>query len=166
VLAIGGLLAIAVPQASHPRLVWNASDSVPIGLYRLAPRAPRVGDLAIVRLPHAVRALAAARGYLGADALLIKPVAAGPGDVVCRHGMTVSINGRVAARARDADASHRPLSSWNGCVTLNEGQLFLLAQALDSFDSRYFGPVNRINVLGSGHPIWLARPPASVATPA
>jgi conjugative transfer signal peptidase TraF len=161
VLAIG-LLAIAAPRAGHPHLVWNASDSVPIGLYRLVQRAPLVGDLAIVRLPVAVRALARARGYLGADALLLKPVAAGPGDIVCRHGMTVSINGIIAARARDADAPGRPLPRWNGCVTLAEGQVFLLAAVPDSFDSRYFGPVDRTHVLGSGHPLWLGRSRAPV----
>jgi conjugative transfer signal peptidase TraF len=114
------------------------------------------GELAIVRLPAAVRELAAARGYLGAGALLIKPVAAGSGDVVCRRAGFVSINGRIAARAHHSDASGRPLPRWSGCLTLAEGQLFLLAAASDSFDSRYFGPVDRTHVLGSGQPIWQA----------
>jgi type IV secretory pathway protease TraF len=80
--------------------------------------------------------------------------------------MTVSINGRVVAHARYADASDRPLPRWNGCITLAGGQLFLLAPAADSFDSRYFGPVDRIHVLGSGHPIWLARSSGFGTTPA
>lgn len=79
---------------------------------------PVVGDLAIVRLPALVRAYAAARGYLGTGVLLIKPVVAGPGDVVCRHGGLLSINGRVAARTRYADASRRLLPRWSGCLTL------------------------------------------------
>src|SRR5262245_51208589 len=98
-----GILAIVGPRASQPRLVWNASASVPVGLYRLEARMPRAGELAVVRLPPAVHALATERGYLGADALLIKPVGAGPGDVVCRRARVVSVNGRIAARVRYAD---------------------------------------------------------------
>jgi conjugative transfer signal peptidase TraF len=153
-----GLLAILSPRADHPRVLWNASRSVPIGLYLVTPRTPASGDLAVVRLPGAIHALAVARGYLGASALLIKPVAAGPHDVVCRHGQTVTINGRVVAHARNADASGRLLLRWSACLTLAEGQLFVLSAGPDSFDSRYFGPVDRIHVLGSGHPIWQARP--------
>jgi conjugative transfer signal peptidase TraF len=162
-----GILAIVAPRASHPRFVWNASASVPAGLYRLASRMPGAGELAIVRLPAGMRAFAAARGYLGAGALLIKPVAAGPGDVVCRRARVVSINGRIVARARYADASGRLLPRWSGCLTLTDGQLFLLAAVPDSFDSRYFGPVDRIHVLGSGHPIWQAGPSSvsSTSTP-
>jgi type IV secretory pathway protease TraF len=139
---------------------------VPVGLYHLAQGTPVVGDLAIVRLPAAVHALATARGYLGTGALLIKPVAAGPGDIVCRHAGLVSINGRIAARTRYTDALRRPLPRWNGCLALAEGQLFLLSTVPDSFDSRYFGPVDRVHVLGSGHPIWQARSSGPTATPA
>jgi type IV secretory pathway protease TraF len=119
-----------------------------------------------VRLPAAVRAFAAARGYLGVDALLIKPVAAGPGGVVCRHGRFVSINGRIAARIRYADVSGRLLPRWSGCLTLAEGQLFLLSTVPDSFDSRYFGTVHRVHVLGSGHPIWQVRSAGPMFAPA
>jgi type IV secretory pathway protease TraF len=124
---------------------------------------PASGELAIVRLSDSMHALAATRGYLGIGALLIKPVAAGPGDVVCRRASFVSINGRVAARARRFDASGRVLPRWSGCFTLAEGQLFLLSTVPDSFDSRYFGPVDRVHVLGSGHPIW--QPRSSGPTP-
>jgi conjugative transfer signal peptidase TraF len=147
------LLAIASPQTT-PRLLWNASPSVPVGLYRVAARSPARGRLAVIRLPGPLRALAEARAYLAASALLLKPVAAGPGDVVCRHGATVTINGRVAARARRADAAGRPLPRWSGCVTLAAHQVFVLAPTPDSFDSRYFGALDRGHVLGTAHAIW------------
>ena len=44
-----GSLAILFPKADAPVLLWNASPSVPIGLYRLASRAPLVGALAVIR---------------------------------------------------------------------------------------------------------------------
>ncbi|MGX9182124.1 hypothetical protein [Mesorhizobium sp. BHbdii] len=41
-----GVTALAEPS---PRLVWNASASAPVGLYRVAAAAPARGDLVLVR---------------------------------------------------------------------------------------------------------------------
>nr|WP_312051855.1 hypothetical protein [Brevundimonas diminuta] len=47
-----------------PRLVWNASASAPVGLWRIDPRAPfRVGDMVLASPPASVRRLAAERRY-------------------------------------------------------------------------------------------------------
>ena len=59
------VLAMASPLPSHPRLLWNTSPSVPVGLYWIASAAPTTSELAVIRLPDPLRALAAARGYLG-----------------------------------------------------------------------------------------------------
>jgi type IV secretory pathway protease TraF len=58
-----GSLAILFPKAGAPVLVWNASPSVPIGLYRLTSRPPLTGALAAIRLPEPLRILAETRGY-------------------------------------------------------------------------------------------------------
>jgi conjugative transfer signal peptidase TraF len=126
-----------------------------VGIYWLASAAPTTGELAVIRLPDALRTLAAARGYLGLTALLIKPVAAGLGDVVCRHGATVTINGKPAADARMADERGRPLLHWSGCTTLAASQVFVLSAAPDSFDGRYFGPINQSHVIGAAYPVWV-----------
>jgi conjugative transfer signal peptidase TraF len=143
------------PRTGHPRLLWNTSPSVPVGLYWIASAAPDTGELAVIRLPDALRALVAARGYLGDTALLIKPLAAGTGDLVCRHGATLTINGQAAAQARTADARGRPLPHWSGCITLGAGQVLVLSVAADSFDSRYFGPIDSSRVVGVAHPVWV-----------
>jgi type IV secretory pathway protease TraF len=130
---------------------------VPVGLYWIAAAAPGKGDFAAVRLPDALRTLAAVRGYLAPTALLIKPVAATMGDLVCRHGAIVTINGQAAAHASTADGLGRPLRHWTGCITLTAGQVFLLSTAPDSFDSRYFGHIDSVHVLGAAHAIWLRR---------
>jgi conjugative transfer signal peptidase TraF len=146
---------MASPRTSHPRLLWNTSPSVPVGLYWIASAVPSTGELAVIRLPDAHRALAAARGYLGETAYLIKPVAADTGDLVCRHGATLTINGQAAAQARTADARGRPLPHWSGCVTLAAGRVLILSTAPDSFDSRYFGPIDGGHVVGVAHPVWV-----------
>ena len=113
-----GSLAVLFPKADAPVLLWNASPSVPIGLYRLTSRPSQTAALAVIRLPEPLRILAETRGYLRKGALLIKPVAAGAGDTVCRHGPLVTVNGRIVARARTLDAVGRPLPAWSGCFRL------------------------------------------------
>jgi type IV secretory pathway protease TraF len=82
-------------------------------------------------------------------------VAAGAGDVVCRHGALITINGRAVAQARLTDTAGRPLPAWSGCIRLADTQVFVLAVDPDSFDSRYFGPVDGANVLGTASPVWV-----------
>jgi type IV secretory pathway protease TraF len=113
------------------------------------------GTLAAVRLPEPFLTLADARRYLPGGALLIKSVAARPGGIVCRFGLRVSINGRSVARAKINDAIGRPLPRWNGCARLNADHAVLLSTDPDSFDSRYFGPIDRRQILGTALPVWV-----------
>jgi conjugative transfer signal peptidase TraF len=149
------LLAVLCPKAGAPVILWNASPSVPIGLYRLTSRAYQAAALAIIRLPEPLRMLAETRGYLRKGVLLIKPVVAGAGDTVCRHGALVTINGRIAARARTLDAAGRSLPAWSGCFKLGATDIFVLSADPDSFDSRYVGPIDRADVVGFALPIWV-----------
>jgi type IV secretory pathway protease TraF len=145
------------PRTSYPPLLWNASPSVPVGLYLFVLKAPVPGELAVIRLPDTVRTLAAVHGYLAPAALLVKPVAASPGDIVCRHRATVTINGRAVAQARTADEAGRLLPGWSGCITLVPEQVFVLSAEPGSFDGRYFGPLDRVHVLGSAHAVWVTK---------
>jgi type IV secretory pathway protease TraF len=122
-----------------------------------------VGALAVIRLPEPFRILAETRGYLRKGALLIKPVAAGAGQTVCRHGSLVTINGRIVAHARTLDAVARPLPAWSGCFRLAADQVFVLSADPDSFDSRYTGPIARAHIVGVAQPVWVRQaPPISV----
>lgn len=140
-----------------PRLVWNASASAPVGLYRVTPGSPvRRGDMVIARTPLAVRALAANRHYVPANVPLVKRVAGVPGDTVCAAGTVVTVDGRPVAMRRAADRVGRPLPWWEGCRTLRDGAQFLLmAEAPDSFDGRYFGPSAAADVIGKATPLWV-----------
>ncbi len=97
----------------------------------------------------------AARRYVEAGALLLKPIAAGVGARVCRLKHVVTIDGVPAAVALKSDRLRRTLPRWSGCLVLRSDQLFLLAtDRHDSFDSRYFGPVLRSDVVGRAVPVW------------
>lgn len=150
-IALVGFSAIAHPQ---PRLVWNASASVAVGLYRVVSGAPERGDFVLVRLPKSIEKLAAVRGYLPAGVPLIKRIAAVAGDDVCAFDGAIIVNGEIVARQRKVDRAGRSLPRWNECRELVQGEFFLLGGAPDSFDSRYFGPVSTAQVIGRLAPLW------------
>ena len=148
-----------------PRLIYNPSDSVPVGWYRVDPQRhganalPRplsVGSVVLTTLPPEVAALAAQHGYLPAHIPLLKRVGAVAPQHVCIVAGQVRIDGVPTAAALPADRLGRPLPSWPHCRPLAEGELFLLSVTNPaSFDSRYFGPVSASVLIGVAHPVWL-----------
>lgn len=149
-------LGVTIALPPSPRLVWNASASAPIGLYRVAPGAPvAAGDMVIAWLPPEARALAARRRYLPANVPLVKRVAAGPGAEVCAAGTAVFVDGRLAARRLAADRFGRPLPWWKGCRRLTADERFLLmADSAASFDGRYFGASRTSDIVGKAALLW------------
>ena len=137
-------------------LFYNPSASAPQGFYWRHPFATyRTGEYAFVHLPAAPAALAAQRGYLPTNVLLLKPIAAVHGDVVCvRHGLAF-INGHPVARLLTRDAHGRPLQPWPGCRSLEADEVFLLSHnSPASFDGRYFGPVHYPDLRGVATALW------------
>ncbi len=164
ILAFGGIglallgLAAALDQGVQPapRLIWNASASAPVGLWYIHPGARvSAGDMVLAKTPGSVRSLAAARHYIPATVPLLKRVAAMRGAVVCATDKRILIDRRLAAVRLATDPHGRPLPRWNGCGRLGHGRFFLLNAAPDSFDSRYFGPVDAAAIIGTATPLWL-----------
>ncbi|MDT4858531.1 conjugative transfer signal peptidase TraF [compost metagenome] len=158
-LVTSSLIALGwtVFTKSPPRFVYNASDSVPIGWYRIDPAGSRAaGNLVLVQLPPEAMALAAQRGYLPASVPLLKTVAAAAPQQVCVQGTQVRVGGRLVARRLRGDRQGRALPAWQACRRLMGDELFLLSTANpQSFDSRYFGPVSARRVIGRAQPLWL-----------
>jgi conjugative transfer signal peptidase TraF len=154
-----GVSLIAFSSAAHPmpRLLWNASASVPVGLYAIHPAGRlTAGELLVVRPPVPLAQFMAARRYLALGVPLIKHVAALPGQIVCRARDIITVDGIVEAEALDRDARGLELPVWQGCHTVRSGEVFLMnAGVPDSFDGRYFGPVPDSTIIGSATPLWL-----------
>ena len=136
-------------------LVWNVTPSTPIGFYIVTQAMPERGDLVVTRLPPGMETLAVSRAMLSANTPVLKPIAALAGDLVCRFGSTVTINGRFAAMARQLDRHGRTLPIWRGCRRLSVSQVFILAGHPDSFDSRYYGPLDAHRARGVAHPLFI-----------
>ena len=166
-LSACGLAALAWAAFVQPlpRLIYNPSDSVPVGWYRVKPldhratslpRSLSVGSIVLTLLPADAAALAAQRGYLPAHVPLLKRVGAVAPQHVCIVAGQVRIDGVPTAAALPADRLGRPLPSWPHCRPLAEGELFLLSVTNPaSFDSRYFGRVSASVLIGVAHPVWL-----------
>ena len=152
-----GLVALLIPLAIPNRvhLVYNPSDSVPRGWYRIAPAdSQHVGDIVLARLPAQAAALAAQRGYLPVGIPLLKRIGAVTPQRVCIDGMSVRIDDVAVATVMRADGRGRPLPTWPQCRRLAHGELFLLSNTNPaSFDSRYFGPIAASSVIGSAQPL-------------
>lgn len=139
-----------------PLLVWNASASAPIGFYAIRPAgALAITDLIVARPPEPLAEWLGARGYLPRGALLIKRVAALPGQKICREDRSISVDGSVVAEANARDHAGRDLPRWSGCFVLRSGEAFLLNwDHPASLDCRYFGALPVDAVVGRAQPIW------------
>ncbi|MEM6457837.1 MAG: S26 family signal peptidase [Planctomycetota bacterium] len=124
-------------------VVVNVSPSVTPGLYVRTDRLPGVGDLVSFEMPAAARPYMFARtGHDGEDWFLLKPMVAGPGDVVDTTRGEVRVNGvPVALMPQTADrVPSVPL--WKASKVLGDDEFFVLStRVVNSFDSRCFGPI-------------------------
>jgi conjugative transfer signal peptidase TraF len=159
----GAVMAIGIMPLLHPapRLIWNASASVPIGLYAVHPAgALRTGELLVVTPPEPLATFLDTRRYLPKGIPLLKHVAALPGQTVCRMGDTISIDGRDVGVALDRDHLGRSLPVWQGCRVIAAGEVFLMnRQSVASLDGRYFGMLPATTIVGRADPIWIEEAP-------
>ena len=139
-----------------PRLIWNASGSVPIGLYAVhRVDSLRVNELLVVMPPEPLATFLDERRYLPQGVPLLKHVLALPGQTVCRFDRTITVDGVTVGEALDRDHLHRPLPIWRGCRVVARGDVFLMnRQSEVSLDGRYFGPLPATTVLGRADPLW------------
>lgn len=158
--AIVGVAALGAPAAMRLpiSIVYNASDSVPKGWYRVSriesAGALHVGSIVLARLPADAAMLAAQRGYLPTGVPILKSIGAKAPQLVCVRERVVRIDGVVVATARARDGALRSLPSWTECRPLERDELFLLSRTNPaSFDSRYFGPIQTLHVLGVAQPL-------------
>lgn len=155
---VGAGIALVLGSAALPPapwLLWNATASAPIGLYRVqADALVEPGDMVISRVPQAFRSMAAERRYVPVDVPLVKRVVAYAGDEVCALDRRIFVDGRPVAERRAVDGHGRAMPVWSGCVRLRGRQIFLLMNDPDSFDGRYFGITEGNDVIGKATLLW------------
>jgi conjugative transfer signal peptidase TraF len=136
--------------------IWNASESVPIGLYRLRPVGGlAVTDLVAVMPPEPLATFLADANYLPRGIPMLKRVLALPEQTVCRDNLTITVDKIEVGEARERDSRGRPLPIWQGCRVIADGEVFLMNwQSADSLDGRYFGALPTSAIIGTAEPLW------------
>lgn len=149
VAAATAIAALGVAQTrTGDLLLFNHSPSIQRGLYLRIQGPIERTSIVTLRAVDVAPAAARRRGFDGPGDRFIKRVAALSGDVVCAEGALITVNGQNAAARRARDSSDRTLPSWRGCRTLAADEFLLLGDTADSFDSRYWGPVRRVQIEG------------------
>jgi len=149
-------LLLSTLGGATPHYIWNASNSVPIGLYHVQP-TPRltVSELVAVQPPDLLAAFLDLNGYLPIGVPMLKRVLALPGQTVCRNGLAIAVDGIDMGQAHERDARGRLLPVWHGCRIIADGDVFVMNwQSADSLDGRYFGPLPASAVIGRAIPVW------------
>ena len=154
--AAATMLSTTIGPKPAPLLVWNASASVPIGLYQVTPAAHlTVTDLVVALPPALLDAMLADEGYLPRGVPLIKRVLALPGQTICRTGGFVTVDRILMGSAREKDRNRHPLPSWQGCRVVATDHVFLMNwDEPNSLDGRYFGTLPLASVVGRAEPLW------------
>ena len=148
-------LSIAMAVEFAPRLIWNATPSAPIGLYLVKYKVPVIGDYVLVNASGDAKKLIDERDYLPPDTPLVKRVAALSGAEICRENAKIYIDGVHVADAFAVDSSGRDMPAWSGCFTLQSDELFLLNDHERSLDGRYFGAMNKAQIIGVARPLFI-----------
>jgi conjugative transfer signal peptidase TraF len=155
---LGAAAVVVSTIAAKPTAlyIWNASGSVPIGLYRLHPTDRfAVTQLVAVQSPEPLATFLADRRYLPRGIPMLKRVLALPGQTVCRDQLAITVDEIEMGTARAHDRSGRPLPIWEGCHVIADGEVFLMNwQSADSFDGRYFGALPTSAIIGTAEPLW------------
>ena len=151
--AIGLLAAFVLGWAAIGSGVrFNGTDSYPVGFYLEAGKVAHKGDLVFVSLPNSPAIeMAKERGYLNVAYCnvdhLLKRLAAVTGDRVTIDSAGVSVNGSRLPNSTPLafDADGRPLKAFlMKDYILAPGQVLIMSEYNpNSFDSRYFGPVDQ-----------------------
>lgn len=155
-LGAAALVASTIMPKPTTRYIWNASESVPIGLYRLRPLAKlAASELVAVKPPEPLATFLESRRYLPRGIPLLKRVLALPGQTVCRAEVAIIVDEIFVGNARERDSQNRPLPVWQGCHVVADGEVFLMNwRSAGSLDGRYFGVLPASAIIGKVEPLW------------
>jgi type IV secretory pathway protease TraF len=134
---------------TEPPVILNETPSMAKGAYVRVDDVAKLKRGDIIAMPINGRAgnyLVRKLGY-PKDTMLIKRVTGISGDLVCRQETAVTIgNNSIVAVRMDRHGNSLPV--WGGCRVLLPNEVFLLGDHASSFDSRYFGPVTKDELVG------------------
>jgi conjugative transfer signal peptidase TraF len=164
-LVFGALCLALAGSAWLLGVRFTLTPSIPIGFYRYTGEEPAPGRLAIFCPPAHIASPALVRGYLhrgrcpGGVEPLGKYVLAVAGDSVHLTPDGIFVNGRrlegSAVLHRDSRGRKLPYYPFGEYVVGADSLFMFSGHHPRSFDSRYYGPVPRSNVISTARPLWI-----------
>lgn len=129
----------------------NITGSMLIGLYRiLGTRDLGHDDLVCVTLSPELMKVGLGRGYIKtSETMLLKRLIALPGDEVIYkdHHITVNNLYNYDCHVSEKDREGRSMNPVKeGTYKLGQDEYWVLGRDIDSWDSRYFGPIKKENI--------------------
>lgn len=136
-------------------LTYQVSTSMPMGWYYYRPiQHLQRGQWVSLTAPDFAERYLQQRHLVPHSGILIKAIAAMPGDFVCQQSGQLMINHRVAATLLRQDRFQQAITQRSFCRFLVKDEYVVLGISDPrSYDSRYFGPVNRRQILAEAIPL-------------
>jgi conjugative transfer signal peptidase TraF len=138
------------------RYLIQVSASMPKGVYKIkAADNVSLGQIVIFKIPKNVSDLVQKRRWApeGLTYLLMKPIAAKAGDRILISEKGLFLNSVYVGAVERFDSVGLPLPAIYGEFVLKQNELFTLSYHENSFDSRYFGPIQKSAVKGVVEPL-------------
>jgi conjugative transfer signal peptidase TraF len=147
------IAVVSLPLLMTAGVRLNVMPSAPYGVYvlRSKPAVLERGMLVTARSSESVRLMRELHGWVASWIPVMKPIAALPGDQVCLTDGALQIAGGAQAASYGpvlTDSRGHALPTWVDarCRVVPEGSVFLASKAVQSLDSRYFGPVQLTDI--------------------
>jgi signal peptidase I len=86
--------------------------------------------------------------------LIVKRVAGVAGDLIVSRDLDYFCNGKYLGKAKTHTMTGKPLMSYKTNGLIPDGTIFLMGDSPDSFDSRYYGPMEIKHVKAIARPIF------------
>jgi conjugative transfer signal peptidase TraF len=154
--ALGAFITAKSFNLRSALLLHNGSPSEPEGLYVRAPEPPAVGRLVAFMAPSAAAEYVDQHLRILERTPVLKTLVAGPGESVCTTSRQLVIDGKILAPIATTDPHGGRLPHWNGCRRLRAGEWFAYSDRVpNSFDSRYYGPITKDQVIAVYRPLWV-----------
>lgn len=155
-IAIAVGIGACVVNANSKTFLWNDSPSEPKGLYVRVSDPPKIGAIVAFMAPPSAFPYANQRLSYLHQVPILKQLAAGEGTQVCTQNNVLKISGKVQATVRVTDNHGAALPRWDGCRSLRAGEYFAFSNRVpNSFDSRYFGPIDGRKIISVYRPLWI-----------
>lgn len=155
-------LLVGISQALELRINWT--ESMPLGLYQRVDPALVRGEWVAICLDGEPARIARERHYVIAGSCasevteIVKRIAAIPGDRIELRPDGVRVNGEAipGSELLDRDSQGAPLAhAEEGEFVLADGRYWVMGTHVRrSWDSRYFGPIAREQIVGGARPLW------------